>query len=72
MVSTLPVGGGGVGVGGLWLVLSRLAGGGAVLPYLGNTGTCRWTGYGVLALLSRTGFIILLTSVLAKQSQNLT
>ena len=25
---------------------------GAVLPYLGYTGTCRWTGHGFLASLS--------------------
>ena len=25
---------------------------GGVLPYLGYTGTCRWTGYGFLASLS--------------------
>ena len=28
-----------------------LPGGGGVLPYLGYTGTCRWTGYGFLASL---------------------
>ena len=27
-------------------------GAGGALPYLGYTGTCRWTGYGFLALLS--------------------
>ena len=26
--------------------------GGGVLPYLGYTGTCHWTGYGFLASLS--------------------
>ena len=26
--------------------------GGGVFPYLGYTGTCRWTGYGFLASLS--------------------
>ena len=26
--------------------------GGGVLPHLGNTGTCRWIGYGFLASLS--------------------
>ena len=37
---------------------------GWVLPYLGYTGTCRWTGYGFLASLSLTGYTIWLASVL--------
>ena len=35
-----------------------------VLPYLGYTGTCRWTGYDFLASLSQTEYTIWLPSVL--------
>ena len=37
---------------------------GGVLPYLGCTGMCHWTGHGFLALLSQTGYTIWLPSVL--------
>ena len=46
------------------LIFNIATPGGAALPYMAYTGTCRWTGYGFWPPLPWTGYTILCEPVL--------